>query len=52
VAVRVDTSGMPHFFPPQDFKNYCQAKMIFQQQLTTIIGRGSGELPAQPTAIP
>lgn len=52
VAIRVDTSGQPHAFSVDEFKNFCQAKMIFQQQLTTIIGTGSGALPEQPTAIP
>ena len=52
VVVRVDTSGNPHGFPPTDFKNYCQAKMTFQQQLNTIVGTGSGAFPAQPTTIP
>lgn len=51
-AVRIDTSGNPHPFMPADFKNYCQAKLIFQQQLNTIIGTGSGAFPAQPTVIP
>lgn len=52
VVVRVDTSGQPHVFMPQDFKNYCQAKLTFQQQLNTVIGLGSGSLPEQPTVIP
>jgi len=50
--VRVDTSGNPHAFLPDDFKNYCQAKLIFQQQLNTVIGTNSGVLPQQPTVIP
>lgn len=52
VAVRIDTSGNPHAFPPADFKNYCQAKLIFQQQLNTIMGTNSGSFPVQPTVIP
>jgi len=52
VAVRVDTSGGAHAFLPADFKNYCQAKLIFQQQLNTIIGTNQGALPTQPTVIP
>jgi len=52
VAVRIDTSGGPHPFPPADFKNYCQAKLIFQQQLNTVIGSNSGVLPVQPSVIP
>jgi hypothetical protein len=52
VAVRIDTAGRPHAFLPAAFKDYCQAKLTFQQQLNTIIGSGSGVLPAQPTVIP
>ncbi|HEY4153512.1 MAG TPA: hypothetical protein VGM38_09345 [Pseudolysinimonas sp.] len=51
-AVRIDTSGNPHPFAVPDFKNYCQAKLIFQQQLNTVIGTGQGGLPQQPTVIP
>ena len=52
VAVRVDTSGNPHAFPQPDFLNYCQAKMFFTQQLTTVMGTNQGVLPEQPTWIP
>ena len=52
VAVRVDVDGNAHAFPPDDFKNYCQAKLNFQQTLNTIIGNNQGNLPDQPTVIP
>ena len=52
VAVRVDVDGNAHAFPPDDFKNYCQAKLDFQQTLNTIIGNNQGNLPDQPTVIP
>lgn len=52
VAVRIDTSGNPHAFPPDDFKNYCQEKLNFIQTLTTIIGTHGGALPTLPVTIP
>lgn len=51
VAVRVDIAGTPHGFVPVDFRNFCQAKLAYVQQLRTIIGSGQGTLPQQPTEI-
>jgi len=52
VATRVDTSGQPHDFTPEEFKTYCQAKLTYQQALQTISGTNQGTLPTQPTVIP
>lgn len=52
VAVVVDTAGNPHVFTPNDFKNYCQAKMEFKQALMTVMGNNTGTLPTLPVTIP
>jgi hypothetical protein len=51
VIVRVDTDGQAHDFTPTEFKDYYQVKMVYQQDLNTIIGTGQGTLPAQPSVI-
>lgn len=52
VAVVFDTSNNPHEFTPDQFRDYYRVKLAFCQALNIVRQTNTGELPAQPVAIP